>query len=72
MMETVEDIPKQTILSDPWNWEHYGEYLDMLEELKPSLNVAGLVGHSAIRYYVMGDRSFDDQATEAGSKWQRL
>ena len=66
MMETVEDIPKQAILSGlPWNWEHYGEYLDMLEGLKPSLNVAGLVGHSAIRYYVMGDRSFDEQATES-------
>ena len=66
MMETVEDIPKQAILSGlSWNWEHYGQYLDMLEELKPSLNVAGLVGHSAVRYYVMGDRSFDEQATEA-------
>ena len=65
MMETVEDIPKQAILSGlPWNWEHYGQYLDMLEELKPSLNVAGLVGHSAVRYYVMGDRSFDEQATD--------
>ena len=65
MMETVEDIPKQAILSGlPWNWEHYGEYLDTLEELKPSLNVAGLVGHSAVRYYVMGDRSFDEQATD--------
>ena len=32
MMETVEDIPKQAILSGlPWNWEHYGQYLDMLE-----------------------------------------
>ena len=66
MMETVEDIPKQAILSGlPWNWEHYGQYLDMLEELKPSLNVAGLVGHCAVRYYVMGDRSFDEQATDA-------
>ena len=66
MMETVEDIPKQAILSGlSWNWEHYGQYLDMLEELKPSLNVAGLVGHCAVRYYVMGDRSFDEQATEA-------
>ena len=66
MMETVEDIPKQAILSGlSWNWEHYGQNLDTLEELQPSLNVAGLVGHSAVRYYVMGDRSFDDQATEA-------
>ena len=65
MMETVEDIPKQAILSGlSWNWEHYGQYLDTLEELKPSLNVAGLVGHSAVRYYVMGDRSFDEQATD--------
>ena len=65
MMETVEDIPKQAILSGlSWNWEHYGQYLDMLEELKPSLNVAGLVGHCAVRYYVMGDRSFDEQATD--------
>ena len=66
MMETVEDIPKEAILSGlSWNWEHYGQYLDMLEELKPSLNVAGLVGHCAVRYYVMGDRSFDEQATDA-------
>lgn len=66
MMETVEDIPKQAILSGlSWDWEHYGQYLDMLEDLKPSLNVVGLVGHCAVRYYVMGDRSFADQATEA-------
>ena len=66
MMETVEDIPKQAILSGlSWDWEHYGQYLDMLEDLKPSLNIVGLVGHCAVRYYVMGDRSFADQATEA-------
>lgn len=69
MMETVEDIPKQAILSGlSWDWEHYGQYLDMLEDLKPSLNVVGLVGHCAVRYYVMGDRSFADQATEAEKK----
>lgn len=69
MMETVEDIPKQAILSGlTWNWEHYGQYLDMLEDLKPSLNVAGLVGHCAVRYYVMGDRAFADQATEVETR----
>jgi N-acyl-D-aspartate/D-glutamate deacylase len=62
MMETVEDIPRQAILSGlPWTWESYAEYLDALETIRPSLNVAGLVGHSALRYYVMGDRSFADQ-----------
>ncbi|HVM98658.1 MAG TPA: D-aminoacylase [Caulobacteraceae bacterium] len=64
MMETVEDIPRQAILSGlPWTWESYAEYLDTLETLRPGVNVAGLVGHSALRYYVMGERSFDDQAT---------
>ncbi len=66
MMETVEDIPRQAILSGlPWSWEQYGEYLDTLESIRPAINIAGLMGHSALRYYVMGERSFDDQATPA-------
>lgn len=64
MMETVEDIPREAILSGlPWSWEHYGQYLDTLETLKPAINVGGLVGHCAVRYYVMGDRSAGDQPT---------
>ncbi|MFC3068035.1 N-acyl-D-amino-acid deacylase family protein [Phenylobacterium soli] len=64
MMETVEDIPREAILSGlPWSWEAYEEYLDTLDSIGPGLNVVGLVGHSALRYYVMGERSFDDQAT---------
>jgi N-acyl-D-amino-acid deacylase len=66
MMESVEDIPAQAILSGlPWTWESYADYLSTIETMKPGLNLAGLVGHSAVRYYVMGDRSFADQATEA-------
>ena len=65
MMETVEDIPKQAILTGlAWDWEQYGEYLDSIERLGTAVNVAGLVGHSAVRYYVMGDRSFEADATE--------
>lgn len=64
MMETVEDIPRQAILSGlPWSWEAYEEYLDALEAIRPGVNIAGLVGHSALRYYVMGERSFDEQPT---------
>jgi len=62
MMETVEDIPRQAILSGlPWTWEAYEDYLDALEAIGPGINVAGLVGHSALRYYVMGERSFAEQ-----------
>ena len=64
MMETVEDIPKEAILRGlPWDWEDYGGYLDALERLNPAVNVAGLVGHSAVRYYVMGDRAVKGQPT---------
>jgi N-acyl-D-amino-acid deacylase len=66
MMESVEDIPRGAILSGlPWTWEDYGSYLDTIETLKPGINIAGLVGHSAVRYYVMGERSFEENASDA-------
>jgi len=64
MMETVEDIPRQAILDGlSWNWEHYGQYLNEIEELNPVINVAGLIGHCALRFYVMGERGVEEQAT---------
>ena len=66
MMESVEDIPRQAIMSGlPWSWENYGDYLNAVEALRPGINIAGLVGHSAVRYYVMGERSFAEQASDA-------
>ncbi len=65
MMETVEDIPKNAILTGlPWDWEDYGDCLDAIERLRPSINVAGLVGHCAVRVYVMDERAVEEQATE--------
>ena len=64
MMETVEDIPKHAIMTGlPWDWESYGGYLDSIERLGPMINVCGLVGHSATRTYVMGERAIEEQAT---------
>ena len=69
MMETVEDIPKHAILTGlPWTWEDYGGYLDALDELRPGINVAGMVGHCALRFYVMGERAVEEQATDAERK----
>ncbi|MCZ6854282.1 MAG: amidohydrolase family protein, partial [Gammaproteobacteria bacterium] len=63
MMETVEDIPKEAILHGlPWNWDSYGDYLNAIEELGPSINVCGLVGHCATRFYVMGERAIEEPA----------
>mgnify|MGYP006075568389 FL=1 len=60
LMESVEDIAAEAILDGlPWNWTNYGGYLDSVESLKPALNIVGLVGHSAIRFEAMGDKSMD-------------
>jgi len=63
MMESVEDIPADGILNGlPWDWVSYGEYLGSLDRMPKGINVGGMVGHCAVRYYVMGDRSADQVA----------
>ena len=65
MMQTVEDIPKEAILGGlPWDWEDYGGYLNSIENLDLGINVAGMVGHTAVRYYVMGERSVEEMAND--------
>ena len=69
IMETVEDIPREAIMTGlPWDWEDYGEYLNSISTKETAVNVAGLVGHSAVRYYVMGERSFEEQASDEEKK----
>ena len=61
LMEAVEDIAADAIIDGlPWNWTSFGEYLDTVQSLRPALNVVGLVGHSAIRFEAMGDKSCDE------------
>jgi len=65
MMQTVEDIPKEAILGGlPWDWEDYGGYLNSIEKFDLGINVAGMVGHTAVRYYVMGERSVEELASD--------
>src|SRR5439155_745059 len=42
-----------------WDWTTYGEYLDFMGANGVGVNIAGLVGHGAIRTAVMG---FDERA----------
>jgi N-acyl-D-aspartate/D-glutamate deacylase len=64
LMEAVEDIPATSILDGlPWDWETYGEYLGWLDRTPKGVNVGGMVGHCALRYYAMGDRSLDPDVT---------
>jgi N-acyl-D-amino-acid deacylase len=62
MMQSVEDIPSDAILGGlPWDWETHPQYLDSVQRMEPALNVVSLVGHCAVRYQVMGDRSLGDE-----------
>jgi N-acyl-D-amino-acid deacylase len=66
MMESVEDIPRDAILCGlPWDWVNYGEYLATLDRLPKGLNVGGMVGHSAIRTYAMGERGLEETPATA-------
>ena len=66
MMESVEDIPAQSILDGlSWNWNTYGEYLDEIEALPKGVNVGGMVGHCAVRVAAMGERSLDEDPATA-------
>lgn len=63
MMESVEDIPRASILDGlPWDWEGYGGYLGWLARTPKGVHVGGMVGHAAVRTYVMGDRACDEGA----------
>ena len=37
-----------------WSWEKFRDYLKVLEESKPAVNVASLVGHGNLRLLAMG------------------
>ena len=66
MMESVEDIPRHAIMTGlAWDWNSYGEYLDSIERSNPAINLAGMVGHAAARFYVMGQRAVDEKPTVA-------
>jgi N-acyl-D-amino-acid deacylase len=63
LMESVEDIPATSIMSGlDWNWHTYGEYYDALDAMPKGINVGGMVGHCAVRFYAMGERSIDRDA----------
>ncbi|MCX5740838.1 MAG: amidohydrolase family protein [Proteobacteria bacterium] len=73
MMESVEDIPAQSILDGiPWNWESYGEFLGWLGSTPLGVNVGGMVGHGAVRYYAMGERSLDPDAVPTAEELAQI
>jgi N-acyl-D-amino-acid deacylase len=60
----VEGMPIETLRAGiAWGWEDYPGYLAALEARGLGPNVASLIGHSAVRYRVMGRAAVERAAT---------
>lgn len=65
MMAKVEGMPLDALEQGvPWSWESVGEYLDALDG-RIAVNAGFLVGHSALRRYVLGAEANERPADDA-------
>ena len=63
MLSRIEAIPLDTLEKGTvWSWETFPEHLDALDQ-RLGINIGVLMGHSAIRRYVMGGDSQERDAT---------
>jgi N-acyl-D-aspartate/D-glutamate deacylase len=64
MLSVVEGMPIEALVAGlTISWESFGEFLGHLDG-KVAINAGFLVGHSAIRRVVMGERAVGEVATE--------
>ena len=62
MLSRVEAIPMESLEAGvPWGWATFPEYLDVLDR-RLGVNAGVLMGHSAVRRYVMGEDAYDREA----------
>ena len=59
----VEAIPMEVLNTVEVDWETIPQYMDRLDQ-HLGVNVGNLIGHSTVRYYVMGDESQKRTATD--------
>jgi N-acyl-D-amino-acid deacylase len=66
----VEAIPMEVLRTVEFGWETVPQYLDQLDH-HLGVNVGNLIGHTAVRYYVMGDECQQRAATDNEIKEMR-
>ncbi len=54
----------ETGLGYDWPFQTFPQYLDAIERRGVGINVAALVGHTAVRMYVMGEDAYERTATD--------
>jgi len=64
ILSHVEAIPLEAIRAGvTWSWETIPQYMDALDR-RLGVNVGCLIGHSAVRRYVMGEASQERHASD--------
>jgi N-acyl-D-aspartate/D-glutamate deacylase len=63
MLARVEGMPLESLKEGvPWDWISFGDYLSRIEG-KLAINAGFLVGHSALRRTIMGERAVGGEPT---------
>jgi len=64
-LERAEDIDPAALAEGiDWSFETFPQYLDAVDRLAKGINFAANIGHSALRTWAMGERAFEERATE--------
>ncbi|MCS5689963.1 MAG: amidohydrolase family protein [Acidimicrobiales bacterium] len=76
IMRTLENVEGMSVealragLGD-WGFETFPEYLDALDANGCAVNMAAMIGHTALRMYVLGEEATEREATEEEIARQR-
>jgi N-acyl-D-aspartate/D-glutamate deacylase len=64
VLENVEGMPLDALEAGiPWTFETFPEYLDAVERQPLGINVAALLGHTPLRFFVLGEDATERVAT---------
>ncbi|MSW91953.1 MAG: amidohydrolase family protein [Actinobacteria bacterium] len=64
VLENVEGMPLDALEAGVrWEFESFPEYLDTLARTPTRANVSALIGHTALRFFIMGDDATEREAT---------
>ena len=63
LMEAIEDIPGTALAEGlNWEWESFPEYLDALDRMPRTIDIAAQIPHHPLRVFVMGERGINREA----------
>jgi N-acyl-D-amino-acid deacylase len=64
-LERAEDIAPEAMAEGiAWSWSTFAEFLDAVDARPKGLNYAASIGHSALRTWAMGERAFEQTASD--------